>query len=120
MPRIPFIKRDEASEEQRRIAGPFWDICSGHDADDYCLHLCFLYDCRQQEGRGMRCIVHRMAEAAQDEGDKYVAEDSGISNICGRQEVRQCLQECRQYEYRFEFKDRRPGYTAYPELLVHS
>jgi 4-carboxymuconolactone decarboxylase len=35
MPRIPFIKRNEASEEQRRIAGPIWDIRGGHDSDHY-------------------------------------------------------------------------------------
>ena len=35
MPRIAFIKRDEATDEQRRIAGPIWDIRGGHDDDVY-------------------------------------------------------------------------------------
>ena len=35
MPGIPFIKRDETTDEQRHIADPIWDIRSDYDADHY-------------------------------------------------------------------------------------
>ena len=60
MPRMPFIKRDEATGEQRRIAGPIWDIRGGHDGDHYggpwgiMLHNPELTECAAQYGTYVR------------------------------------------------------------------
>jgi hypothetical protein len=60
VPRIPFIKRDEATDEQRRIAGPVWDIRGGHDGDHYggpwgiMLHNPELTECAAQYGTYVR------------------------------------------------------------------